>query len=522
MGAVVSTLDHDGVQAAELARRAGIEEGRSLAWVVTQWDLIAGDVCRDRCTAVINDLLDSATARTLLAEPGYPRLVRAIRGADMAGHDTTTILTDAVETRTLFGANSMSDVLRWRISIATAARIPEHTTSGGGWAAITPQWAGPVGEYLTALAAAADDRQHELGQRALAEQPAWATAHLGPPPVDELDRDEWVRRAGVIAAYRDLRVLPEDSVLLGPAPPREQVLHRALWGQAHTAAGAPTDQLDYATASESELRQVREAYGRELGFAPYWVHDELRDAQVAAAGHHQNAVLWGAEAQLLQPGTPERAHAEADVHSAQQLAAVYQARLEHLEVIDVARRQWHHDTETVRTQFDHAGNELTRRGLPRDLAPESSEQLPLLDVPATDPQAPTADSAHMQQRPETAAETGADAPAALTDEAQQAHLFTLEVDPRDVAATSALRESDDPAACAGRAPVTVADARHHAEVSTDLCAQHARWTAALERLERESVSDDDHHRQHDYLLRSNDVAEVDQEHSRDLDLGAEH
>jgi hypothetical protein len=521
MAAVVSSVDHDGVQAAELARRAGIEEGRSLAWVVTQWDLLAGDICRDHCMAVLGELLDPGTARTLLAEPGYPRLVRALRSTQMAGHDATAILTDAVESRTLFGANSMSDVLRWRINIATPARVPEHDTTGG-WAAMTPHCEGPVGEYLNALAAAADDRQCELGEGALAEQPAWASASLGVPPMDERDRGEWLRRAGVLAAYRDLRALPEDSVSLGVAPPREQVLHRALWNQAHAAAGAPADQLDYTTATDTQLRQMREAYHRELALAPYWVHDELRDALLAATRHQQDAMLWGAEALLLQPGTVQRARAEADAESARQLAGLYQARVDHLQLIDAARRQWHHDTETTRTQFEHAGNELTRRGLLRDLTPEAVEQLPLLDVPATDAQAPVAGPADRQRRQEPGAEIGSDASTALADQGRQTQLFTLTPDPRHLAATGALGATSDPAANSGRLPVTLAEALRHAEITTDLRAQHGRWAEALHQLADQTGSHRDHDGPADYLRRSSDATDISHEHSQDLDLGAEY
>jgi conjugative relaxase-like TrwC/TraI family protein len=523
LAAVVSSVDDDTITAAaELVRRAGIDEARSLASVATQWDLVAGEVCRDQSTAIVSELLDPATAHTLLAEPGYPRLVRAIRAAGMAGHDTRAILTEAIESRSLFGADYVSDVLRWRISIATGSRIPEHDTSNAGWAAMTPAYGGQVGEYLDALAAAADDRRRELGHRALAEQPAWATTPLGPPPANERDRNEWVRRAGVLAAYRDLRGLPEETVSLGPAPPREQVLHRALWTRAHTAAGAPTDQLDYSSATETQLRQMRATYHRELTWAPYWVHDELRDAQLCATGYQQDAALWNAEAQLLTPGTPERARADADTHSARQLAALYQARVEQLQVIDAARRHWHHDTDTVRTRFEHAGNELDRRGLPRDLTPNAAQQPPLLDVPAGR-ELSTGGSAQKQRQPAPAVAVGSDTAEPAVEESRQTELFALAPDPRDLAATSPLRQTTEPG-ISGRAAVTLAEALRHAEITTDLRAQHGRWTDALDQLEQQTLSHRDHDEHAGYQRRSRDTAEVEvgQDHDHGLDLGAEY
>ncbi|MGQ0480399.1 MAG: MobF family relaxase [Pseudonocardia sp.] len=526
LGAVVSSIDAEAVHAAVLAHRAGIEEGRSLAWVVTQWDLVGGEICRDRCTAVVNDLLDPPTAGTLLAEPGYPRLVRAVRTAELAGHDSVTVLTDAIKARTLFGASSMSDVLRWRIGMATAARTPEHDTSSAGWLAMTPHCGGPVGEYLAALGAAAQDRQRELGDCALAGQPAWAIAALGQPPSDERNRDEWVRRVGVIAAYRDLRGLPDASLLLDPPPPREQVLHRALWNQAHAAAGRPTDQLDYTTSTETELRHIRATYRRELAWAPHWVHDELCNAQQAATGYRQDVVLWEAEAQLQQPGTPQRCRADADVHSARHLAALYQARVEHLQVIDAARRQWHRDTDTIRTQFEHAGIELDRRGLPRDLTPAAAEQPPLLDVPHNDRE-PSAGGSAQEQRRSAPAEPraragGRDAVDAAPKESWQTELFTLTPGPRDLAATSPLRHASKPATTSGCTPLTLADALRHAEITTDLRAHHGHWTDVLQQLERQTVGHRDHDGHADYQRRARDTAGLDQHHDQGLDLGADH
>src|SRR5581483_10270205 len=203
---------------------------------------------------------------------------------------------------------------------------PERDTSRG-WAAMTPPSPGLLGEYQSALAAAADTRQHELGQHALATQPGWATEHLGAPPGNEADRGEWVRRAGIIAAYRELAALPETATSLGAAPSREQPLHRALWQRAVTAAGMPADALDYTTASDHDLHQMRAAYHRQLAWAPAYVHDELRDSRICATAYHHDAILFRAHADLLPPASPDRARAGQDVAAAEQLAAYFRARV---------------------------------------------------------------------------------------------------------------------------------------------------------------------------------------------------
>jgi len=55
------------------------------------------------------------------------------------------------------------------------------------------------------LATAATARQTEFGEPAAADPPAWALAvpALGPASLDPRQRVEWVRRAGIVAAYAD-------------------------------------------------------------------------------------------------------------------------------------------------------------------------------------------------------------------------------------------------------------------------------------------------------------------------------
>lgn len=519
MAAVLTHLDYDATQAAEVARRAGINEAASLAWIATHWDLVTGEICRDQCTRTLTALLEPAIAHTLLVEPGYPRLVRAVRSPQLAGHDPDALLTEALASRTLFGANSMSDVLRWRLSIATTARIPERDTTGAGWAAMTPAADGPVGEYLLALAEVADTRQHQLGHEAAAKQSDWAVRHLGPAPAHPRDRDEWTRRAGAIAAYRDLTGLPEDSTSLGSAPSCEQVLHRALWNRAQAAAGAPTEELDYTTATETQLRRIRAVHERQRQSAPPWVHDELSDAQLAADGYQRDAVLWQAEAQLLSPGTPERSRADADVHSARELAATYQARVDHLQVIDAARHRWHRDTETARTQHEQAGDELARRGLPRDLKPEPAEQLPQLGLLAKG--LARTDHEHRVPTP-LAATNGAELGHAVANQSHQSEPFNLMPEVRDVAAATALHQTDDSAPRSNATQVGLGEARHPAEIVSALRAQRAGFGDALAQLEHQVVSQPGHDEHLAYLHRTQDAAQTGQDHGYDLDLGAEH
>jgi hypothetical protein len=341
---IVARGDSPTASAAEIRRRAGEEAGRSLAEVGTQWDLLTAEYGRDRYTDALAAVLPAEVAvDAVIAEPGYSRLLRAVREAELGGHDAAALVGEAVEQRGLRDADSVSDVLRWRIHQQLPNRIAERDVGSGDWSALTPPMRGPVGEYVQVLAASA--------------------AHLGVPPDDQLQRAEWVRRAGVAAAYRELRSVPDGSISLGPAPSREQTFHRMLWQQAYTALGAPADALDYATASNTELRQMRAQWLREQAWAPHYVADELGAAWVAAESYRQDVILWRAEAQRLPDGSAGRAQALVEVAAAQQLAAEYTERAEQLAPIHAAREEWARDAEPVRERYLRAGEELERRGL---------------------------------------------------------------------------------------------------------------------------------------------------------------
>jgi hypothetical protein len=374
---VLANTDDEITSSAEKTRRDGITEAHSLAWIASQWDLVATELTQADTTRALRRLLPSATAERVEAESGYQRLCRAVRAAELDGHDPIPLLGEVIGQRLLDDADSITDVLRRRIHTTLPARTPERDTNSG-WAAITAPRHGPMGDYLAALATVADHRQSELATHTLEHPPVWALEHLGSPPEPGLDRDEWARRAGIIAAYRELAATPEDATSLGGPPSREQPLHRALWQRASTAAGTPADALDFTCATTSELHQMRAAYHRQLAWAPPYVHDELRDARIAAAGYRTDAILWRAEAEQLIPGTPERARADSDTRAAAYLSDLYTTHAQRLHVITEDRRRWHHDTESDRTRYELAGDELTRRGLPRGPTPTEAQQLALL------------------------------------------------------------------------------------------------------------------------------------------------
>jgi hypothetical protein len=86
-----------------------------------------------RQTVVLREALPGL-AEQILAEPGWYALAATIADAEAAGHDPATLLSAAVERRELDTADSVSDVLVWRLRRladlpADASGVPDHGTA---------------------------------------------------------------------------------------------------------------------------------------------------------------------------------------------------------------------------------------------------------------------------------------------------------------------------------------------------------------------------------------------------------
>ncbi|MDF9868639.1 hypothetical protein OKW18_000777 [Streptomyces pratensis] len=86
-----------------------------------------------RQVALLRETLPSL-AEQILAEPGWYALAATIAEADAAGHDPAALLSNAVESRELGTADSVSDVLVWRLRLRAdlpvdAPGIPKNRTA---------------------------------------------------------------------------------------------------------------------------------------------------------------------------------------------------------------------------------------------------------------------------------------------------------------------------------------------------------------------------------------------------------
>lgn len=388
--------------AAEVERRIGARDGASLGWIGTQWDEVSKDSAQARYTETLAGLLPPDVVAQVTAEAGWPRLVRAVREVELAGHNPHAVLAGAVQGRSLGDANEVSDVLRWRVRVLAADRIPEQHVQVGDWTALAPPVDGPVGQFSHELAVLAQDRQHELGQAALDTPPGWALAQLGPVPtyddltarveagmpvpvgaVDEVAaaRVDWATRAGAVAAYRELRGIAEDATSIGAAPSREQEFHRQMWTQAAAALGQQADPgaVDYRTLPDLDLYAVRDRWTREQQWAPEYVATEMRTAYQLGREYTEDAALAGARLATLEPTDPEWEPTAAQLARSERLAELSLERARQLDEIHHARGGWYGATEDARIADEAARDELGRRGLPVQRVLVEPEQLELFD-----------------------------------------------------------------------------------------------------------------------------------------------
>ncbi|WP_330282929.1 relaxase/mobilization nuclease domain-containing protein [Streptomyces sp. NBC_00588] len=84
-------------------------------------------------------------AEQILAEPGWPALAATLADTARAGHDPAALLTEAAGRRELGTADSISDVLVWRLRRmadlpADATQMPDHTPTAarGGGRSVSP------------------------------------------------------------------------------------------------------------------------------------------------------------------------------------------------------------------------------------------------------------------------------------------------------------------------------------------------------------------------------------------------
>jgi len=276
-------------------------------------------------------------------EHSRPVLQHQLRTAQLAGHDVGEII-DRITADPLDGARSVSSVLHGRLQ---RLQLPARADAVP-WAQRTPPTAPPLAHEL---AAGLDQRRRELGQRALDNPEPWLTRHLGPPPGPQATpalRDDYARRAGAAAAYREARGItdPRQAVSFDPHPEPEL---EALRQDTFWALEIADEQAEIRAMSRGELKARVLDGDRAQATEPPDVSRQLRlTAQAEADAWRQSA----------------DAHADHDqtqADNASTLATAMAAEKTRLEAANARYELWSAGTAATRQAAGRAKAELARR-----------------------------------------------------------------------------------------------------------------------------------------------------------------
>jgi hypothetical protein len=276
-------------------------------------------------------------------EPSRPVLQHTLRHAQLAGHDIGRII-DRITSGSMDGARSVASVLHGRLQLLRLQSQGHSVT----WAQRTPENAPALAHQL---AAGLDDRRRELGERAVANAEPWLTRHLGPPPGPDASpvlRDDYARRAGTAAAYREARGItdPQQAVSFGPHPGPEL---GALRKDTLRALEIADEQAEIRAMSRGELEaQVLEG-DRAQATAPQDASSLLRLTAQAEADARQQSADAAAEHDQVRAG------------NARSLAAALAARTSRLEAANARYEAWSAGTARTREIAGKAMAELRRR-----------------------------------------------------------------------------------------------------------------------------------------------------------------
>lgn len=446
------------------------EQAVSLATLAPIWV----DVTRAHATRsyeqTIESLLGAREWQRFEQDAERGTLTRLLRAAELAGYDVDEVLRRAVGRRSFDGARSVAAVLHGRVRRIVGTAEPMASAT---YVERTPRISDPEAALLAGeLARAMDERAAVLGERAALDRPVWALRYLGDVPGDPVQRVDWVRRAGVAAAYREERGYDSAIEAIGPAPERGSPEIRASWHVAYTALRMPELEREIAAATDGELLARRAVYERETRWAPPYVAWELRDACIAEDTYRAEAVHAWHRADAA-PDAAERDRARQEAEDLSALAQDVGARREELAEIDESRRLWHAATEASRQRALVADSELRRRHPGMELPPLHADEKLVLE-----PVGPDASSDHSGERGAATLDV-----AAALEVARQVHAIVAECERQ--AGREAEIDGDDVMRRREVEALTEAAARQNAVRQESLLSRRAE-VASRQELEMEA------------------------------------
>jgi conjugative relaxase-like TrwC/TraI family protein len=338
-------LQHDGddLSATEKIRHAQ-EWAGGTGHLLTLWSAAVRQTLYPDIDQQITARLTPSEAWRYQREHSRPVLQHTLRDAQLAGHDIAGII-DRITAAPMDGARSIASVLHGRLQ---RLQLPTQG-HGATWSQRTPRNALALAHEL---AARLDDRRRELGERAIANPEPWLTRYLGPPPGPDASpvlREDYARRVGTAAAYREARGItdPQQAVSFAPPPgPELEALHNDTFRALEIA----DEHAEIRAMSRGELEaQVLQADCAQAT-APRDTSSQLRLISQAEADAWQQAADAEAE------------HDQVRADNARSLATTLAGEASRLEAASAQYEEWSGRTASIREIAAEAKAELQRRG----------------------------------------------------------------------------------------------------------------------------------------------------------------
>ena len=230
-------------------------------------------------------------------------------------------------------------------------------------------------------AGALDGRVTELGHRMTGRPEPWLVRRLGvlPPDASPLLRDDYARRAGIAAAYREAEGITDPEVAISLSGHQRSPELETMRQEAIRAPEIPDNEALIRAASNGEL-QAQVIRGRQAQAAAPEPAHQLRAVALAEAE---------AKIRAADPGTDQPAKAEAA-----SLADILSGQRAELEAVQAAYERWSAQTAEDRERAGQAEAELERRQAHTSDGPEPIGT-PEPEPPETEPEpeaTPEADS----------------------------------------------------------------------------------------------------------------------------------
>jgi hypothetical protein len=230
------------------------EEAGSLATLVPRYLYAAHRDAQQRYARAAALAFGGRPQVDLQDDPAWPAVVRRLWEAEASGWNPVQLLAAVAAQRELGSADSIAEVLTWRLDGCLAAHpvpegacAPEPAELAGKvlpWVPSPRQSAGESGSvgvarYLSEASELIAARVDQLGSSAVRDRPAW-TLVLGRAPEDpDLER-QWLGHVAIVAAYREQFTVTTDDPrqILGPFAEPGTAANKPYWHAAESVIAA--------------------------------------------------------------------------------------------------------------------------------------------------------------------------------------------------------------------------------------------------------------------------------------------